>query len=78
MSTAIAAIKREHIEAFIAAELVRTSASSAATRYRSIQQLFRWLDEEGEVDISPMAKMRKRLVPEQPVPCCPTSTSGGC
>jgi hypothetical protein len=71
MSTAVAAIKREHIEAFIAAELGRTSASSAATRYRSIQQRVRWLDEKDEVDISPMAKMRKPLIPEQPMPVLP-------
>jgi hypothetical protein len=37
MPTAVAAIKREHVEAFIAGELERTSASSAATRYRSLQ-----------------------------------------
>ena len=47
MPTTVTSIKREHVEAFIAAELERTSASSAATRYRSLQQFFRWLDEEG-------------------------------
>ena len=78
MPTAVAAIKREHVEAFIAAELERTSASSAATRYRSLQQFFRWLDEEGEIDASPIAKMRKPLIPEQPCRYCPTSTSSGC
>jgi len=71
MPTAVAAIKREHVEAFIVAELERTSASSAATRYRSLQQFFRWLDDEGEIDGSPMAKMRKPLIPEQPVPVLP-------
>ena len=39
------------------AELERTSPSSAATRYRSLQQLFKWLDDEGEIEGSPMAKM---------------------
>lgn len=71
MPTAVASIKREHVEAFIAAELERTSASSAATRYRSLQQVFRWLDEEGEIDASPMAKTRKPMIPEQPVPVLP-------
>ena len=71
MPTAVASIKREHLEAFIAAELARTSPSSAATRYRSLQQFFRWLDEEGEIDSSPMAKMRKPIIPEQPVPVLP-------
>ena len=68
MPTAVASIRREHVEAFIAAELARTAPSSAATRYRSLQQLFKWLDDEGEINGSPMAKMRPPIIPEQPVP----------
>jgi hypothetical protein len=34
------------VEAFIAAELERTAPSSAATRYRSLQRLFKWLDDQ--------------------------------
>lgn len=68
MPTTVANIRREHVEAFIAAELERTTPLSAATRYRSLQQLFKWLDDEGETDASPMAKMRPPIIPEQPVP----------
>ena len=68
MPTAVASIRREHVEAFIAAELTRTAPSSAATRYRSLQQLFKWLDDEGEISGSPMIKMRPPIIPEQPVP----------
>jgi site-specific recombinase XerD len=68
MPTTVASIRREHVEAFIAAELERTAPSSAATRYRSLQQLFKWLDDEGEIDCSPMAKMRPPIIPEQAVP----------
>jgi site-specific recombinase XerD len=68
MPTAAASIRREHVEAFIAQELVRTAASSAAGRYRSLQQLFNWLEEEGEITGSPMAKMHPPIIPEQPVP----------
>jgi site-specific recombinase XerD len=50
MPTAVASIRREHVEVFIAAELERTAPSSAATRYRSLQQLFKWLDDEGEIE----------------------------
>jgi site-specific recombinase XerD len=78
MPTAVADIKREHVEAFVAAELERTSASSAATRYRSLPQLFRWLDDEGEIDASPMAKMRKPIIPQQPVPVLPDTESSDC
>ncbi len=69
--TAARSIRGEHVEAFIAAELERTAPSSAATRYRSLQQLFGWLDEEGEIDASPMAKTRPPKVSEKPVPALP-------
>jgi site-specific recombinase XerC len=68
MPTTVRSIRREHVEAFIVAELERTSPASAATRYRSLQQLFNWLDDEGEIDASPMAKMRPPKIPEKPVP----------
>lgn len=68
MPTAVASIRREHVEAFIAAELARTKPSSAATRYRSLQQFFKLLDDEGEISGSPMVKMRPPITPEQPVP----------
>lgn len=35
--------------------------------YRSLQQLFRWLVEDGEITDSPMARTRPPQVPEQPV-----------
>jgi site-specific recombinase XerD len=71
MPTSAASIRREHVEAFIVSELERTAPSSAATRYRSLQQFFRWLVDEGEIDVSPMAKMRPPIIPEQPVPVLP-------
>src|SRR5260221_1140943 len=71
MPTVAGNIRREHIEAFIAAELDRTAPASAARRYRSLQQLFTWLDEEGEITGSPMAKMRPPKIPEKPVPVLP-------
>ena len=67
MPTAVVNIKREHVEAFIEHLLGRWKPSTAANRYRSLQQLFRWLEEEGEVEGSPMAKMRPPKVPDQPV-----------
>jgi site-specific recombinase XerC len=61
-------IRREHVEAFIAAELDRTAPASAATRYRSLRPLFNWLEEEGEITVSPMAKIRPPRIREQPAP----------
>ena len=66
MPTTAASIRREHVEAFIAAELDRTAPSSATTRYRSLQQLFKWLDDEGEANGSPMAKVRPPIIQKFP------------
>ena len=46
MLTVVASIRREHVEAFVAAELERTAPSSGTTRYRLPQHLFKWLDDE--------------------------------
>jgi len=43
MPIAIASIRREPVEAFIAAELDHTAPSPAATRYRSLAELFGWV-----------------------------------
>jgi site-specific recombinase XerD len=44
------------------------SAATVARHYRSLQQLFRWLELEEEIDQSPFTKMSPPAVPEQPVP----------
>lgn len=77
MPTAVDAINREHLEAFFVHLQERPnakngkplSAATVARHYRSIQQLFRWLDEtEGEIQVNPFTKMHPPQVPEQPVP----------
>lgn len=68
MPTLVGSIKREHIEAFLADMLERLSAATTAKHYRSLQQLFKWLEEDGEISVSPMARMSPPAVPEQPVP----------
>ncbi len=68
MPTAVDAIRREHVEAFIEDQLARWTPSTAASRYRYVQQFFRWLEEEGEITTSPMARMRPPTVAEEPVP----------
>ena len=66
MPTDIAGIRREHIESWIADLLERGKPSSAANRFRSVQQFFKWAVDEGEIKDSPMAKMRPPKIPEQP------------
>ena len=61
-------ITREHVEAFITEVLQTRSSATAATRYRDLKQLFRWLDEEDEIPESPMRRMRPPQIDEKPVP----------
>ncbi len=59
---------RGDIEAYLADVLTRHSASTAAVRFRSLQQLYKWATEEELVDVSPMAGMHPPAIPERPVP----------
>lgn len=68
MPAEVGSIRREHVEAYIEHLLARWRPATAAVRYRSLQQFFRWLVDEGEITTSPMARMRPPKVPEQPVP----------
>jgi len=68
MPTAASAITREHIEHYLADLSDRTKATTVAKHYRSLQQLWRWLVEDGEITRSPMERMRPPAIPEQPVP----------
>jgi site-specific recombinase XerD len=65
----LASPRREHIEAFLVnLQEHGAAAATVAQRYRSIQQLFRWLADEGEVHDSPMARMKVPAVPLVPPP----------
>jgi integrase len=58
------------LEDFLADILRRRSANTAATRYKVLRVLYRWLEEEEE-HLNPMARMRPPIVPERPVPIVP-------
>ncbi len=64
----VEAIRREHVEIFQKDQLDRLRAASAANRYRSLQQFFKWLAEEGQIKVSPMANMKPPSVPVVPPP----------
>ncbi|HUG29249.1 MAG TPA: tyrosine-type recombinase/integrase [Candidatus Limnocylindria bacterium] len=66
MPRAVAVVRREHLETFIEDQLARLRPASAANRYRSLQQFFRWLVDEGEIRDTPMAKMKPPTVPDEP------------
>jgi len=66
MPTSPEAISREHVESFITYLLSKWKPLTAATRFRGLQQYFKWLLEEGEIKESPMARMKPPRVAEQP------------
>jgi len=66
MPTNVADIHREHVESFLADVLAHWKPTTAANRYRSLQQFFKWLTEEGEIERSPMERMKPPAVPEEP------------
>lgn len=68
LPTNVAEVRRRDIEGYISTLLERYKPGTALTRYQDLQQFWRWAGEEGEVEISPMAKMKPPLLPEVPVP----------
>ena len=68
MPTAVTAITRDYVEAFLADMFTRVKPATVAKHYRSLQQLFRFLVDDGEITSSPMERMSPPSVPEQPVP----------
>jgi site-specific recombinase XerD len=66
MPTTVAAIRREHVEAFIADLLTRWKPATANNRYRGCQRFFNWLVDEGEIKVSPMARTKPPHIPDQP------------
>ncbi|MBA3290020.1 MAG: tyrosine-type recombinase/integrase [Actinobacteria bacterium] len=71
MPTGVGDITREHIETYLVELRERTSASTAATRYRGLRQMFKWLVEEGEITRNPFERMRPPKVEERAVPVIP-------
>jgi site-specific recombinase XerD len=68
LSREVAHLTREQVEMFIADQLERRKPATASVRYRSLQPLFKWLIEEGEIRVSPMEHMKPPRVPETPAP----------
>ncbi len=71
MPTDVAAIRRGHLEAFLADQLARWKPATDANRYSGIRPFFAWLVEEGELRESPMARMRKPKLPQHAAPMPP-------
>ncbi len=68
MPLAPAAVRREHVEAFITDILAHWKPATAHNRYRGCHAFFRWLVEEGEIRTNPMERMKPPRLPEEPPP----------
>lgn len=68
MPIQVTALRREHVEAYVTDLLERWKPATASARYRALQQLFRFLVDEGEITESPMTRMRPPKIPEAPPP----------
>jgi integrase len=60
-----------HLRAFMGYLQEGHRPSTVNNRYRGLQQWFRWMADEDEIDYSPFAKLRPPTVPETPVPVVP-------
>lgn len=63
----VTTLTREHVRAYLADLAGRAAPATASFRFRALQQLFKWLAAEDEIDVDPIAGMDPPVVPEQPV-----------
>jgi site-specific recombinase XerD len=73
LPSAIDAISREYVEMFVSWQLKQHKPASAATRFRSCAQFFKWAVDEGEIKASPMTRMTEPGIPETPIPVIPNA-----
>lgn len=59
--------ERDAIESYLTQLAETAAASTCSVRFRALQQLFKWLHTEEEIDADPLARMQAPIVPEQPV-----------
>lgn len=66
-------IRQAHVEAFIAHILTHRKASTAVNRYSGLQQWFRWMVRQPDLDleVSPMAGLERPVIPEEHPPIVP-------
>lgn len=65
---ALPQITRDHISGYIQQVIDRTSAATGSNHYRALQQAFRFLHEEEEIDRNPFARLTPPKVVPKPVP----------
>jgi site-specific recombinase XerD len=69
-------LRQSDIEAFLADQLDHHRPTTAAVRFRSLQQFYRWAVDEELIERSPMAALRPPAIPEEPVAVLDEATLG--
>ena len=64
----LAEATRDDLRGFFADQVARHRPATAAIRFRSLQQFYKWAHAEGITDPNPMAGLKPPSVPEHPVP----------
>ena len=67
-STVAAEISHREIQGYLAHMFETRASATVKQRYASLQQLFKWLSIEEEIETNPFQKIQKPKVTEQPVP----------
>lgn len=68
MPTGARAVRREHVESYLASRRSTVAPATLCIEFRALQQFWRWAVDEDEVAGSPMDKVRPPRVPDSPVP----------
>ncbi|GLI02986.1 tyrosine-type recombinase/integrase [Phytohabitans aurantiacus] len=63
-----AAVRRAQVESFQAWMIETRSAATALNKHKALQQFFRWLAEDGEIERSPMEHVRQPKTPQPMIP----------
>lgn len=61
-------VTRRDIEGFVRFRLSKVKPATVSADFRALQQFFKWLVREEEIEKNPMAGAEAPLVPEQPTP----------
>jgi integrase/recombinase XerC len=62
------AVTRRDIESFVRFRLTQVKPATVSADFRALQQFFKWLVREEEIDKNPMDGAQAPIVPEAPVP----------
>lgn len=62
------AVKREHVESFLAERRIVVAPATLSVEYRALAVFWRWALDEEEIDRNPMERLSPPRVPDKPVP----------